>query len=127
MPVCVILTKLPALSLVFESEMSSAVPVVLASVEMARAVAVVRELVTISTTFVVVLLESTSISSNLARPANVERRIDAETWRRADEAAAATRSHPLVRAAFDAFPEAELIDDGGAAPQRREIPWSRNA
>ena len=30
-------------------------------------------------------------------------------------------------AAFDAFPQAELIDDGGAAPQRREIPWSRNA
>ena len=44
-----------------------------------------------------------------------------------EQAAAATRSHPLVRAAFDAFPEAELIDDGGAAPQRREIPWSRNA
>jgi DNA polymerase-3 subunit gamma/tau len=42
-------------------------------------------------------------------------------------AAAATRNHPLVKAAFDAFPQAELIDDGGAAPQRREIPWSRNA
>ena len=44
-----------------------------------------------------------------------------------DAAAAATRNHPLVKAAFDAFPQAELIDDGGAAPQRREIPWSRNA
>ncbi len=40
---------------------------------------------------------------------------------------AAMRDHPLVKAAFDAFPDAELIDDGGASPQRREIPWSRNA
>ena len=44
-----------------------------------------------------------------------------------DAAAVATRNHPLVKAALDAFPQAELIDDGGAAPQRREIPWSRNA
>ncbi|KWV95694.1 DNA polymerase III subunit gamma/tau [Erythrobacter sp. AP23] len=44
-----------------------------------------------------------------------------------DAAAAATRAHPLVKAAFDAFPDAELIDEGGASPQRREIPWSRKA
>ena len=44
-----------------------------------------------------------------------------------EAAAAATREHPLVKAAFEAFPDAELIDDGGASPPRREIPWSRNA
>ncbi|WP_370188955.1 DNA polymerase III subunit gamma/tau [Qipengyuania sp.] len=44
-----------------------------------------------------------------------------------EAAAAATRAHPLVKAAFEAFPEAELIDDGGASPARREIPWSRKA
>ncbi|HAW36307.1 MAG TPA: DNA polymerase III subunit gamma/tau, partial [Erythrobacter sp.] len=44
-----------------------------------------------------------------------------------DAAAAATRAHPLVRAALDTFPEAELIEDGGASSQRREIPWSRKA
>ena len=42
-------------------------------------------------------------------------------------AAAAMRSHPLVKAAFDAFPDAELIEEGGAPPERREIPWSRKA
>ncbi len=41
-------------------------------------------------------------------------------------AEAATRDHPLVKAAFEAFPEAELLDDKDA-PQRREIPWSRKA
>ncbi|MBX7482980.1 DNA polymerase III subunit gamma/tau [Qipengyuania qiaonensis] len=44
-----------------------------------------------------------------------------------EAAAAATRAHPLVKAALDAFPNAELIDDGGAPPQRREVPWSRKA
>ena len=44
-----------------------------------------------------------------------------------DAAAAALREHPLVKSAFEAFPEAELIEEGSAAPQRREIPWSRNA
>jgi DNA polymerase-3 subunit gamma/tau len=44
-----------------------------------------------------------------------------------DAVAAATRAHPLVRAALDTFPEAELIEDGGASSQRREIPWSRKA
>ncbi|WP_370034690.1 DNA polymerase III subunit gamma/tau [Qipengyuania mesophila] len=44
-----------------------------------------------------------------------------------EAAAAATRAHPLVKAAFEAFPEAELIDDGGVSPTRREIPWSRKA
>ncbi|WP_369025515.1 DNA polymerase III subunit gamma/tau [Qipengyuania sp. RANM35] len=44
-----------------------------------------------------------------------------------EAAAAATRSHPLVKAAFEAFPDAELIEDGADAPRRRDIPWSRNA
>ena len=44
-----------------------------------------------------------------------------------EAAAAATRAHPLVKAAFEAFPDAELIEDGADAPRRREIPWSRNA
>ena len=44
-----------------------------------------------------------------------------------EAAAAATRAHPLVKAAFDAFPDAELIEDDGAPPKRREIPWSRKA
>ncbi|QPC99681.1 DNA polymerase III subunit gamma/tau [Qipengyuania soli] len=44
-----------------------------------------------------------------------------------EAAAAATRSHPLVKAAFEAFPYAELIEDGADAPRRRDIPWSRNA
>ena len=44
-----------------------------------------------------------------------------------EAAAAATRAHPLVKAAFDAFPDAELIEDSGAPPERREIPWSRKA
>ncbi|MEZ5679960.1 MAG: DNA polymerase III subunit gamma/tau [Erythrobacter sp.] len=42
-------------------------------------------------------------------------------------AAAATRAHPLVKAAFEAFPDAELIENDADAPRRREIPWSRNA
>ncbi|WP_324827951.1 DNA polymerase III subunit gamma/tau [Qipengyuania zhejiangensis] len=42
-------------------------------------------------------------------------------------AAAATRAHPLVKAAFAAFPDAELIEDGADPPVRRETPWSRNA
>ena len=33
-----------------------------------------------------------------------------------EAAAAATRAHPLVKAAFDAFPDAELIEDSGASP-----------
>ncbi len=44
-----------------------------------------------------------------------------------DADAAALRAHPLVKAAFEAFPDAELIEDGAAPPSRREIPWSRNA
>ncbi len=44
-----------------------------------------------------------------------------------EAASAATRAHPLVKAAFEAFPDAELVEDGGATPKRREIPWSRNA
>ncbi|QKG71188.1 DNA polymerase III subunit gamma/tau [Erythrobacter mangrovi] len=44
-----------------------------------------------------------------------------------DAASAAIRAHPLVKAAFEAFPDAELVEDGGATPTRREIPWSRNA
>ena len=43
-----------------------------------------------------------------------------------EAAAAATRAHPLVKGVFDAFPEAEFIEEGAASP-RREIPWSRNA
>ena len=42
LPVCAILTKLPALSLVAESEILSAVPVVLASVEISNANPVVK-------------------------------------------------------------------------------------
>ncbi len=44
-----------------------------------------------------------------------------------EAAAAAMRSHPLVKAGFETFPNAELVDDDGASPQRREIPWSRKA
>ncbi len=44
-----------------------------------------------------------------------------------DADAAALRAHPLVKAAFEAFPDAELIEDGAASPSRREVPWSRNA
>ncbi|MDG5748675.1 DNA polymerase III subunit gamma/tau [Qipengyuania sp. XHP0207] len=43
------------------------------------------------------------------------------------EAAAALRAHPLVKAAFDTFPDAELIEDGASPPSRRTVPWSRNA
>ncbi|MFA6218347.1 MAG: DNA polymerase III subunit gamma/tau [Erythrobacter sp.] len=44
-----------------------------------------------------------------------------------EAASAAVRAHPLVKAAFEAFPDAELVEDGDATPTRREIPWSRNA
>ncbi|MXO96079.1 DNA polymerase III subunit gamma/tau [Erythrobacter aquimaris] len=45
-----------------------------------------------------------------------------------EEAKAKLREHPLVKATFAAFPDAELIEDGAELPpQRREIPWSRNA
>lgn len=54
-------------------------------------------------------------------PSLVERE---ESERAAAEAA--TRDHPLVRAAFEAFPEAELVEVNDA-PARREIPWSRKA
>ncbi|QYJ08300.1 DNA polymerase III subunit gamma/tau [Qipengyuania flava] len=40
---------------------------------------------------------------------------------------AAMREHPLVKTAFETFPEAELIEEGGGSPQRRDIPWSRKA
>ena len=52
--------------------------------------------------------------------------VEQEQARRA-EAAAATRAHPLVKAAFEAFPDAELIEEGANPPSRREVPWSRNA
>ena len=55
-------------------------------------------------------------------PSLVER---AESQREA--AAAELRADPLVKAAFEAFPDAELIETGAAPPVRREIPWSRNA
>ena len=45
-----------------------------------------------------------------------------------EQAKAALREHPLVKATFAAFPDAELIEDGAELPpRRREIPWSRNA
>jgi len=44
-----------------------------------------------------------------------------------EAATAAVRAHPLVKATFEAFPDAELVEDGGVPPTRREIPWSRNA
>jgi DNA polymerase-3 subunit gamma/tau len=44
-----------------------------------------------------------------------------------EAAAAATRAHPLVKTAFETFPEAELIEEGGASPPRRDVPWSRKA
>ncbi|MDG6079987.1 DNA polymerase III subunit gamma/tau [Erythrobacter litoralis] len=45
-----------------------------------------------------------------------------------EQAKAALREHPLVKATFAAFPDAELIEDGAETPpRRREIPWSRNA
>ncbi|MCF8882142.1 DNA polymerase III subunit gamma/tau [Erythrobacter sp. SN021] len=62
------------------------------------------------------------LSGGVGRPSLVEVQ-QAER----EAAAAATRAHPLVKAAFDAFPDAELIEDGGAPPERREIPWSRKA
>ena len=52
--------------------------------------------------------------------------VEVENTRKA-EAAAALRNHPLVKAGFETFPQAELIEEGGTSPQRREIPWSRNA
>ncbi len=45
-----------------------------------------------------------------------------------EQAKAALREHPLVKATFAAFPDAELIEDGAELPpRRREIPRSRNA
>ena len=58
-----------------------------------------------------------------AAPSLVEREQAAR-----DEAKAKLREHPLVKATLAAFPDAELIEDGAELPpQRREIPWSRNA
>jgi DNA polymerase-3 subunit gamma/tau len=46
---------------------------------------------------------------------------------RAAEQAAALKRHPLVEAAFAAFPDAEFIDENDVAPmQRGERKWSRN-
>ena len=46
----------------------------------------------------------------------------------AEEARAAMREHPLVKAMQEAFPGAELIEDGAAGPPaRREVPWNRRA
>lgn len=42
------------------------------------------------------------------------------------EAQSAVLAHPLVQAAFAAFPDAELIGDTDP-PARREVPWSRKA
>ena len=45
-----------------------------------------------------------------------------------EAAKAKLREHPLVKATFAAFPDAELIEDGAPLPpQRREIPWSQKA
>jgi len=45
-----------------------------------------------------------------------------------EQAKAALREHPLVKATFAAFPDAELIEDGAETPPRRRgIPWSKNA
>ena len=58
-----------------------------------------------------------------AQPSLVERDKAAR-----EEAKAKLREHPLVKATFAAFPDAELIEDGAELPpMRREIPWSRNA
>ena len=45
-----------------------------------------------------------------------------------EQAKAALREHPLVKATFAAFPDAELIEDGAELPpRRRELSRSRNA
>jgi DNA polymerase-3 subunit gamma/tau len=47
---------------------------------------------------------------------------------RAQEAKAAMREHPMVKAVEAAFPDAEMIEDGAELPpMRREVPWNRRA
>ncbi len=58
-----------------------------------------------------------------AQPSLAEREKSAR-----DAAKAALLEHPLVKATKAAFPGAEMIEDSAQLPpQRREIPWSRNA
>ncbi len=70
-------------------------------------------------------------SAGSSRRATLARRSPRLRRRRApkrEEARAAMREHPLVKAMEAAFPDAELIEDGAAQPPaRREVPWNRRA
>ncbi len=62
------------------------------------------------------------VSDGQGAPTLVERQNAAR-----EAEAAAVRAHPLVKAALETFPDAELIEDGVDTPDRREVPWSRKA
>ena len=61
--------------------------------------------------------------ASLATPSMEEQR-----QAKAEEAKAAMREHPMVKAVEAAFPDAEMIEDGAdVPPMRREVPWNRRA
>ena len=61
-------------------------------------------------------------------PADAQPSLEETARAHAEEARAAMREHPLVKAMQAAFPDAELIEDGAAhPPARREVPWNRRA